>query len=106
MAVWSLGLVDRPRVTAECAALVTCGNAYPLRSAICNQAERDSSSLTVSEAGFPYWESPQGINALCQFRDNILIATTNPDTTSHPIVSTVCSLLGEAWNPDVLCECM
>ena len=44
MAVWSLGLVDRPRVTAECAALVTCGNAYPLRSAICNQAERDSSS--------------------------------------------------------------
>ena len=63
-------------------------------------------SLTVSEAGFPYWESPQGITALCQFRDNILIATTYPDTTSHPIVSTVCNLLGEAWNLDVLCECM
>ena len=58
------------------------------------------------EAGFPYWESPQGITALCQFRDNILIATTNPDTPSHPIVSIVCSLLGEAWGLDVLCECM
>ena len=50
-------------------------------------------SLTVSEAGFPYWESPQGITGLCQFRDNILIATTYPDTASHPIVSTVCNLL-------------
>ena len=63
-------------------------------------------SLTVSEAGFPYWESPQGITTLCQFGDNILIATTYPDTASHPIVSTVCNLLGEAWKLDVLCECM
>ena len=70
------------------------------------QLLRRLGSLTVSEAGFPYWESPQGITALCQFRDNILIATTTPDTEAHPIIAIVCNLLGEAWGLDVLCECM
>ena len=39
---------------------------------------RSLGTLKVSESGFVYWESAAGITALCQFHDNMLIATTSP----------------------------
>ena len=52
--------------------------------------------LSVSPEGFPYWSNPHGTVALCQFRDNILIATTFPieamtvtvQPTSNPVPRT------------------
>ena len=49
--------------------------------------------LSVSPEGFPCWRNPHGTVALCQFRDNILIATTFPDSPRTHIVETVCKIL-------------
>ena len=54
--------------------------------------------LSVS---FPYWVSENGVVALSHFRDNMLVATSAPDSPTHPVVQTVCNLLTEAWHLDV-----
>ena len=67
---------------------------------------RQLGSLKVSEGRWAYWESSAGIVSLCQFRDNILIASTFPDTPATPIVQQVCDVLSACWNLHVLCDCM
>ena len=37
---------------------------------------RDLGELRISDSGFVYWVTPQGNLTLCQFRDNILFATS------------------------------
>ena len=43
-------------------------------------------TLHISDSGFPFWESPHGIITLCQFWDNILVASTFnfKDPPPHP----------------------
>ena len=43
---------------------------------------------------------------LCQFRDNILLATNLPPSTSTTLVNMVASTLSEVWSPEVLCPCL
>ena len=59
---------------------------------------RHLGSLKVSEGGWTCWESSEGIVSLCQFRDNVLIASTFPDTPATPIVQPVCAILGACWD--------
>ena len=61
--------------------------------------------LCMSPEGFPFSRNAHGIVALCQFRDNIMIATNYPDYPSTHIVQTVCQILETAWNLAVLCDC-
>ena len=60
--------------------------------------------LCMSPEGFPFRRNAQGIVALCQFRDNIMITTNYPDSPSTHIVQTVCPILETAWNLAVLCD--
>ena len=41
---------------------------------------------TVSP-GIPMWEVPYGRVALCQFRDNILVATDGPRDACAPVIN-------------------
>ena len=63
------------------------------------------SQLSVSPEGFPYWRNAHGTVAPCQFRDNILIATSFSDSPRTHIVETVCKILEQAWDLAVLCDC-
>ena len=67
---------------------------------------RQLGALHIFESGFPFWETPHGIITLCQFRDNILVASTYKDSPSTPIIQTVCNILRSSWNQHVLCDCM
>ena len=62
--------------------------------------------LRVSLEGFAWWDGPYGRVSLCQFRDNILIATDFPDDPSTPIVQEVCVILRQCWGLHVFCNCM
>ena len=42
---------------------------------------------------------------MCQFRDNILVASSYPDSHRVELIHIVCKLLGSAWNLKVLCDC-
>ena len=43
--------------------------------------------------------------ALCQFWDNILIASSCPDGPIPRLVDTVCRILESSWRPTILCSC-
>ena len=66
---------------------------------------RDLGTLQITASGFVYWETEWGVLSLCQFRDNILLATSFPDTPHRTIVQRVCSILQTAWKLQVLCPC-
>ena len=40
-----------------------------------------------------------------QFRDNILIASSYPDSAHTQVVHKICGMLGKAWALRVLCDC-
>ena len=42
---------------------------------------------------------------ICQFRDNILVASDFPDGAHEQLISGICKLPGQAWGLRVLCEC-
>ena len=44
--------------------------------------------------------------SLCQFRDNILLATNRPPSTSTTLVNTVATTLSDVWDLEVLCPCL
>ena len=47
---------------------------------------RQLGTLHISELGFPFWDTHRGIITLCQFRDNIPVASTYKDSPSTPII--------------------
>ena len=61
--------------------------------------------LQIDDSGFVYWVTPWGNLSPCQFHDNILMATSFPDSPHVAIVSKVCCTLRTAWNLKVLCPC-
>ena len=58
---------------------------------------------------YPYWvvntSGGRVSLALAQFRDNIVVATTEAPGTSV-VMSRVCHCLSKAWNLQVLCDCL
>ena len=67
---------------------------------------RSLGSLTFSPQGFPLWEGRWGRVALCQFRDNILLATYCPATEHVALVEHIRHVLKTAWNLEVECDCI
>ena len=61
--------------------------------------------LHIGDSGFAYWDTPWGVLSLRQFRDNVLMATSFPDSPDIGIVAHIRSLLHTAWNLRVLCPC-
>ena len=74
--------------SAQAADLHCQGGVYTCRGKF-----RDLGDLTISDAGFVYWVTPWGHLTHCQFRDNILMATSFPDSPSIRIVQRVCKIL-------------
>ena len=66
---------------------------------------RQLGTLKIAEQGFIYWENPRGKVSLQQFRDNILIASTYPDSPETALVHIVRGILQQAWGLRVLCDC-
>ena len=65
----------------------------------------DLGDLHISDEGFPYLVSQRGNIALCQFRDNIPIATSFLDSPQARVVDRVCKILESCWDLAVLCSC-
>ena len=99
----------------------TCGTAtvaspwgVPFRPWICTAYGGFTSTATasalgflqVSPKGFAWWDGPYGQVSLCEFRDNILIATEFPNDPSTPIVQDVIDILRRCFGLHVLCNCM
>ena len=61
--------------------------------------------LHISDEGFAHWTNEHGAAALCQFRDNILTATSYPDSPATRLVELICKVLESSWDLAVLCEC-
>ena len=87
--------------SAQSADLHSCWGLYQARRFL-----RSLGSLHFTSAGFPYWVNQQGCVSLCQFRDNVLIASNYGDNSHTRLVHDMCTALGEAWNLRVLCDCM
>ena len=66
---------------------------------------RQLGTLKISEQGFVYWENSRGKVSLQQFRDNILVASTYPDSPHTAFIHTVQNIPRQAWALRVLCEC-
>ena len=58
----------------------------------CNQFRR-LGNLRVSQEGFVYWENPLGRVSLRQFRDNVLVASSYPDSPHTSLIETVRTIL-------------
>ena len=71
----------------------------------CQRLLRSLGDLHFTDSGFPYWESGLGRVTMCQFRDNILVASSYPDCAHTKLIRNICQALGTAWNLSVLCEC-
>ena len=71
----------------------------------CRRLLRSLGDLHLTDSGFPYWENSLGRVTMCQFRDNILVASSYPDCTRTKLIRNICQALGTAWNLSVLCEC-
>ena len=61
--------------------------------------------LRIADEGFPYWLNAPGVIPLCQLRDNILIASSYPDSPQERIIDTVCRILESSWELAMLCDC-
>ena len=62
-------------------------------------------NLRVSDEGLVYWENPLGRVSLWQIRDNVLVASSYPDSPQTRLIETVCDILQQCWSLRVLCEC-
>ena len=67
---------------------------------------RQIGALTVSREGFPMWEGRWGRVAMCQFRDNILIATDSPHSKQVSLIQKIHDILKAAWGLEVECDCI
>ena len=65
---------------------------------------RQLGTLHISESGFPFWETRHGIFTLCQFGDNIPVASTYKDAPFAPIIKAMCDILRTIWK--LLCDCI
>ena len=59
----------------------------------------------VSDSGFVYWVGAH-TTAMCQFRDNILVATDAPSEACADVVEEIRYVLQTAWGLPVVCECI
>ena len=50
-------------------------------------------TLRVTDSGFPYWENSHGRVSMQQFRDNILVASSYPDSPQVQLIQTICNIL-------------
>ena len=66
---------------------------------------RKLGKLHISESGFVYWINELGTVSLCQFRDNILVASTYPDSPRTQLIHQICGILHECWGLRVVCDC-
>ena len=87
--------------SAQSAHLHSCWGLYHARRFL-----RSLGSLHFTTTGLPYWVNQQGCVSLCQFRDNVPIASNYGDDSHTRLIHDRCTALGEAWNLRVLCECM
>ena len=69
------------------------------------QKVRALGDLQMSDEGFAYWTNEHGAVALCRFKDNILIATSYPDSPTTRVVELICRILESSWGLAVLCDC-
>ena len=86
--------------SAQSADLHSCWGAYKGRRLL-----RSLGELCFTELGFPFWRSTEGVMTKCQFRDNILLTSSYPDSEGVHLIQTVCELLGKAWDLKGLCDC-
>ena len=68
-------------------------------------AFRSLGQLIVYDAGYPFWVGKWTV-ALCQFRDNILLASDAPQDEWGEVVELVRGVLQKAWGLLVVCECI
>ena len=66
---------------------------------------RQLGDLKVSESGFVYWVGKHTV-AMCQFRDNILVATDAPQEACVELVEQRMYVLQTSWGLPVVCECI
>ena len=62
--------------------------------------------LEVSAEGWPVWHGMWGHASMCQFRDNILLATDAAPSDRAIVVQAVRQVLKVCWNLEVDCDCM
>ena len=67
---------------------------------------RQLGALTVSPEGIPLWSGQWGRVAMCQFRDNILVATGCPRARQAALIETIRTILKTAWCLEVECDCI
>ena len=67
---------------------------------------RQLGTLAVSTEGFPLWDGPYGKVTLCQFRDNIPVATHAPAEKCARLVNLLRSILHKACGRQVECDCI
>ena len=66
---------------------------------------RELGQLILSELGYPHWMGEWTI-ALCQLRDNVLMATDAPCANWGMAVELVRGVLQRAWGLPVVCPCI
>ena len=66
---------------------------------------RNWETYIISATRFVYWGTEWGKLGLCQFRDNILLATSLEDDPQVAVVQNVCTILQTVWKLRVLCPC-
>ena len=66
---------------------------------------RQLGPLTMSE-GFPLLKGPHGKVALCQFEDNILVATDCPPEACVNLINLIRKILRGCWGLQVDCDCI
>ena len=69
------------------------------------QLLRSLGDLHFTACSFPYWVNHLGTVSLCQFRDNILVASSYPDSQHTRFIHNICNISGKAGNLRVLCQC-
>ena len=52
------------------------------------------------------WEGRRGRVAMCQFQDNILIATNCPHSKQASLIQKIHDILKAAWGLEVECDCI
>ena len=60
-------------------------------------------ALNVSEAAYVYWQRGALWSSLCQFRDNLLLASNLRPGMQTPIVKMIAKSLSNVWDSEVLC---
>ena len=91
--------------SAQSANLHSLWSVYTYTDSTHRHLFRQLGTLKIAEQGFIYWENARGKVSLQQFRDNILIASTYPDSPETALVHAVRGILQQAWGLTVLCDC-